>query len=133
MPGFTYVPSAGGQKRMYWKMSIDLSYPLVQSMGHHDPLDGFVTYSRSRLLQMLYLKNQCSRTSVGKLPTLAAICEGKDWATDDPLGIGDLLCSAYKVAQLVIDGYFSQTGLLAALLDSSMRGLKFCVVDEPSC
>ena len=32
---FTYLPSSGGQKRMYWKMSIDLSYPLVTSMGHH--------------------------------------------------------------------------------------------------
>ena len=28
---------------MYWKMSIDLSRPLVASMGQHDPLDGFVT------------------------------------------------------------------------------------------
>ncbi len=43
---FTYVPSSGGQKRMYWKMSIDLSYPLVESMGHHDPLDGFITYNQ---------------------------------------------------------------------------------------
>ena len=41
---FTYVPSSGGQKRMHWKMSIDLSYPLVASMGQHDPLDGFITY-----------------------------------------------------------------------------------------
>ena len=29
-----------GSKRMYWKMSIDLSRPQVHSMGHHDPLDG---------------------------------------------------------------------------------------------
>ena len=41
---FTYPPSSGGRKRMYWKMSIDLTYPLVPSMGQHDPLDGFVTY-----------------------------------------------------------------------------------------
>ena len=34
-----------GRKRMYWKMSIDLSRPLVASMGQHDPLDGFVTYN----------------------------------------------------------------------------------------
>ncbi len=33
----------GGRKRMYWKMSIDLSRPLVPSMGAHDPLDGLVT------------------------------------------------------------------------------------------
>ena len=43
---FTYLPSSGGRKRMYWKMSIDLSYPLVESMGHLDPLDGFITYNQ---------------------------------------------------------------------------------------
>src|SRR6202142_2578317 len=32
-----------GNRRMAWKMSIDLSTPLVRSMGQHDPLDGFVT------------------------------------------------------------------------------------------
>ena len=42
---FVYASFPGGPKRMYWKMSIDLSRPLVPSMGHHDPLDGFVTYS----------------------------------------------------------------------------------------
>ena len=43
--GFIYAsPISGDQKRMYWKMSIDLSYPLVPSMGQHDPLDGLVTY-----------------------------------------------------------------------------------------
>lgn len=36
---FTYSPGFGS-KRMYWKMSIDLSQPHVRSMGHHDPLDG---------------------------------------------------------------------------------------------
>ena len=45
---FCYQPSSGGGKRMYWKMSIDLSYPLVMSMGQHDPLDGYVTYNKLR-------------------------------------------------------------------------------------
>ena len=43
---FTYVPFFGGRKRLYWKMSIDLSRPLVPSMGQHDPLDGYITYSQ---------------------------------------------------------------------------------------
>ena len=42
--GFTYLPTEGGSQRMYWKMSIDLSRPLVSSMGQHDPLDGLITY-----------------------------------------------------------------------------------------
>ncbi len=29
---------------MYWKMSIDLSRPLVTSEGNLDPYDGYVTY-----------------------------------------------------------------------------------------
>ncbi|MDH4360547.1 MAG: hypothetical protein OEW33_07400 [Nitrospirota bacterium] len=33
---FTYQPWGGEPKHMYWKMSIDLSYPLVTSMGRHD-------------------------------------------------------------------------------------------------
>ena len=45
---FCYQPSSGGGKRMYWKMSIDVSYPLVMSMGQHDPLDGYVTYNKLR-------------------------------------------------------------------------------------
>jgi hypothetical protein len=34
---------------MYWKMSIDLSRPLVQSMGQHDSLDGFITYNQLQM------------------------------------------------------------------------------------
>ncbi|MDD5167966.1 MAG: hypothetical protein PHN75_04045, partial [Syntrophales bacterium] len=45
---FVYRSSSGGPKRMYWKMSIDLSRPLVPSMGHHDPLEGLITYSELR-------------------------------------------------------------------------------------
>ena len=45
----TDVPSFGSQKRMYWKMNIDLSYPLVPSMGHHDPQDGFIIYHQLRV------------------------------------------------------------------------------------
>ena len=42
---FVYSPSFDGCKRMYWKMSIDLSSPFVPSMGQHDPLDGSITYN----------------------------------------------------------------------------------------
>ncbi len=33
---FTYISPPDGRKRMYWKMSIDLSRPLVTAMGQHD-------------------------------------------------------------------------------------------------
>jgi hypothetical protein len=121
---FTYVPSSGGQKHMYWKMSIDLSYHLVPSMGHHDPLDGFITYNQ--------LQATADRDSEGsdlpdikaEIADMAGICEGKNWATDDPLGIGGLLSDAFKVAQLIVHENFEQTDLLETLLDSSLPGLK---------
>lgn len=35
--------TSSGTSRMCWKMSIDLSRPLVSSMGNLDPYDGLVT------------------------------------------------------------------------------------------
>jgi hypothetical protein len=42
---FSHVDGPGS-RRLFWKMSIDLSRPQVTSMGLHDPLDGFLTYSQ---------------------------------------------------------------------------------------
>lgn len=39
---FSLGDSRGG-RRLVWKMSIDLSRPLVRSMGQHDALDGWIT------------------------------------------------------------------------------------------
>jgi hypothetical protein len=119
---FTYLPRSGGRKRMYWKMSIDLSYPLVQSMGHHDPLDGFVTFSQlwasAKEKEGLLLPDLSAETN-----ELAEMCTGKDWATDDPLGLGELLCSALKMGRLIIGGAFGHAGLLPGTLDSALAGL----------
>ncbi|MBW2079065.1 MAG: hypothetical protein JRI71_16240 [Deltaproteobacteria bacterium] len=84
--GFTYVTSFGGPKRMYWKMSIELTYPLVASMGHHDPLDGFITFHQ---LQATAAKGSDKSTVPdlnAEIADLAAMCKGKSWATADPLG-----------------------------------------------
>ncbi len=121
---FTYVPSSGEPMRMYWKMSIDLSYPLVSSMGHHDPLDGFITY--------LQLQAAAAKDS-GKAPMpdlsaeiadMARMCKGKSWATDDPLGIGEILSSAYRLSQLIVNEGVEQTEVLGMLLDASLMGLQ---------
>ena len=120
---FTYVPSSGGQKRMYWKMSIDLSYPLVESMGHHDPLDGFITYSQLQATAAQYPKSTLPDLSA-EITDMADICKGKSWITDDPLGIGGLLCDACRVAQLIISEHFKRTDMLEILLDSSLPGLE---------
>ena len=127
---FTYVPSSSGQKRLYWKMSIDLSYPLVSSMGQHDPLDGFVTYNQ--------LQATSAKDSQKPMPDLSAqisdmaeICKGKNWATDDPLGMGGLLCDAYKIMQLIINEDFEQGGLVEDLLDACLLGLESYAKNDP--
>ena len=121
---FTYVPSSGGQKRMYWKMSIDLSDPLVPSMGHHDPLDGFITYNQLQSTAAKEPEKSEGLDLRAEIADLAEICKGKNWVSDDPLGIGGLLSDSYRVAQLMANKYFEQTDLLGVLLDSSLPGLE---------
>jgi len=118
---FTYGDR--GDRRMVWKMSTDLSRPLVPSMGHHDPLDGFIT-----CVQLQTTKSTLSSTATG--PSLkeaeadfAAMIEGQDWATTDPLGLGGLLMDASRVAQLMHLGAFPGGDLLEALLVAALQGL----------
>ena len=128
---FTYMPPSGGRKRMYWKMSIDLSHPLVESMGQHDPLDGLITYSQIQATEAGN-SNQSTRTDLGaEIADLAGICEEKNWATEDPLGIGGLLSDAYRVAQLIIESDFERSRLLKVLLDASLPGLESYAREDP--
>ena len=115
---FTYTLPHGGSRRMYWKLSVDLSRPLVASMGQHDPLDGLVTYA------------QLQAHAAGPGPNLndaiadfAAMVEPGRLATGDPLGIGGLLVDACRIAQLgqQATGIF---GLVEPLLEAARAGLQ---------
>jgi len=129
--GFTYAPSSGGPKRLYWKMSIDLTYPLVPSMGHHDPLDGFVAFQQL-LATAVKGGDKTARPELNaEIADMAAMCKGKNWATDDPLGIGGLLTDASKVGQLIVIDQCKCPKLLEDLLDSSLEGLSFYVREGP--
>ncbi len=121
---FTYVPSSGGHKRMYWKMSTDLSYPLVTSMGQHDPLDGLITYLQLQSTAVNDPDKSAEFDLGAEIRDMVAMGEGISWATDDPLGIGELLSTAYKLAQLIVIEGFDQAALLDVLLDSSLTGLQ---------
>lgn len=120
---FTYVPPSGGPKRMYWKMSIDLTRPLVPLMGQQDPLDGLVTCSQ---LQLTAIKDFATSSPdlSAEITDLEDICRGKSWTTGDPLGIGGLLSDASKMVQLMIKGAVGQTELLVAVLDAALLGLE---------
>lgn len=121
---FTYVPSFGGQKYMYWKMSVDLSRPLVPSMGQHDPLDGFLTYHELQLTAADNTDQSMGPDLSEEINDMANICEGKSWVTNDPLGVGGLLADVYKVVQMMVIHEFGPPHLLKTLLDAALRGLE---------
>ena len=117
---FTY-DAGQNRKRMYWKMSIDLSYPLVTSMGHHDPLDGLITCSE--LQAGINSNSEGLFDLTDEIEGFAAMCRGKDWTTDDLLGTGGLLSDALRIAQLMGKGGFPQEGLLNDILEACRIGL----------
>jgi hypothetical protein len=118
---FAYVPFSGGRKRMYWKMSIDLSYPLVASMGQHDPVDGLIACMEIRAGSIGNSEGLPDLSP--EISELGAICKEIDWTTDDPLGIGCLLSNAFRAAQMISSGALEDPGLPAALLEASRPGL----------
>jgi hypothetical protein len=123
--GFTYTPSFDGPKCMYWKMSIDLTYPLISSMGQHDPIDGLITYHQLQAA-VVEKSNELKAPDLNaEITDMEMICKGKNWTTGDPLGIGGLLTNAFITGQLIASGYFKRTDLLMTLLDSSSQSLNF--------
>ncbi|MBU0663352.1 MAG: hypothetical protein KJ990_02290 [Proteobacteria bacterium] len=116
--------SADGQKYIHWKMSIDLSRPLIPSMGLHDPLEGFILYSQLQADRSDIPQESPQLDLSDEIKELAGICRGRSWATEDPLGIGGLLCNGLQVAQLMVRDRSGQDKLLLDLLDSSLLGLE---------
>lgn len=111
---FTRESFPGGPKRMVWKMSIDLSRPLVPSMGQHDPLDGLVT-----CLELQSSENFKAKKDIDLESAIAELTEMStqgNWVTDDPLGIGGLLDNASRLAQIVFDRGGERRGLLRKIL-----------------
>jgi hypothetical protein len=66
-----------------------------------------------------------------EIADMAVICEGKDWTTDDPLGIGGLLIDTYKMARLIVADRFMRPDLLGTALDDSLTGLDYFARKSP--
>lgn len=100
---FVYQPISGLRKRMVWKTSIDLSYPLVTSMGHHDPLEGLVTFLQIQSSgEKLGLSSQdCDLRA--EISDMEKMCRGVSFRTPDPLGIGGLLMNARALTVTIAD------------------------------
>jgi hypothetical protein len=115
--------SGRGSRRMVWKMSIDLSRPLVPSMGQHDPLDGFITCLQLQTTAAALPGAPREPSLAEALADFAILIEGDRWATADPLGLGGLLIDACRVAQLTKYETLRAGDLLEPLLAAALEGL----------
>lgn len=125
---FTRSSLPGCSKRMVWKMSIDLSRPLVPSMGQHDPLDGLITCLELRSEPGF---DPACGTELGHcVEELTEMCSRSELITNDPLGIGGLMDDASRLAQLVFRRGVKRRALLHQLLIGIQESMSdFC--DSP--
>ena len=117
--GFVREAAPGAGLRMHWKMRIDLSAPLVPSMGQHDPLDGLVTC----LALADAAGEDGARRLEGAMRDFSALLRQAPLDTDDPLGIGGLLFDAARLAQTRRPAGTAPGGLLQEVLAAAARGL----------
>ena len=120
---FSYRLQGYMEKRMYWKMNIDLSHPLVSSMGQHDALDAFITYQElAATVAGDSERSEYTELSAEIADTLS-MCQNIHWMTDDPLGIGGLLSDAYRLTQLIMYSSLKEEDMLLKLLQTAKEGL----------
>lgn len=123
--GFARRSGSGDVVGVYWKMSTDLSRPLVPAMGLHDALDGFITFREAQ-----YAASKMGGEApdlAAAINSLSALCQHRDWATDDPLGLGGLLFDACRLCQLPDEGPFDDASLLEEILSACHTGLMACL------
>lgn len=116
---FVYT-APDGRRRMYWKMSIDLTRPLVPSMGQHDPIDGLITY-----MELLADPPPDKNLSLlNEIRELEEICADINLTTADPLGVGELLWCSYTLAKLISSGKTDRVDLLAEALNAAALSME---------
>jgi hypothetical protein len=85
-------------RKIHWKMSIDLTRPVVESMGQHDALDGYSTCLS--LKQVLYHRLPCQTHPIDELCSLLrSLLQVDHLYTTDPLGLGMMLVDVYRLFQ----------------------------------
>jgi hypothetical protein len=120
--GFARRSRSGAIVGVYWKMSTDLSRPLVPSMGLHDALDGFITFREARRAAKTLDKIGATGLDPA-IESLALLCQHGNWTTDDPLGLGGLLFDACRLCQLPGGNGLNDARLLESLLEACRDGL----------
>ena len=112
-----FVHEARGRRRMYWKMSVDSARPQVASMGHHDPIDGYVTCVELEAAAEALSLAGCDLGD--DAADFRAMIDASALATADPLGIGGLLVDAHRLARLDRD-----RDLRDALVRAALAGIE---------
>lgn len=118
LPHFLYAPGTSTQRRIYWKMSIDLTRPLIPSMGHLDPLDGLVL-----LHELHWMQSQKQDTFQDERDYLAEVCGQSQWRTTDMLSLGSLMIEAYRMGQLLIRDEDIELALVYDVINGAYEGL----------
>lgn len=118
--GEKFIYKIDGSYRMYWKMNTDLTEPLLESMGAHDPLEGLIC----TMISINALKENPENLHALK-EKMMKICDGMNWFTDDALGIGGLLLNTVKSFRLSMNGINLPKEIEPDFLySSSIGGLK---------
>ena len=93
-PAFVYQRDSS-RPRMYWKVSMDLSHPLVHSEGNLDPVDGYVIFT---LLQRTH--GEGSTVLRDEIRDYDKIVQTKwqGYSSSDPLDLGMTLWTAHLLA-----------------------------------
>jgi hypothetical protein len=120
--GFVRRSHSGEIVGAYWKMSTDLSRPLVPAMGLHDALDGFITFRQAQHAGKT-LGNAGVTGPSAAVELLSVLCQYRNWTTDDPLGLGGLLFDACRLCRLPAEERFNDVRLLEELTDACHNGL----------
>jgi len=114
----------GRTGHLAWKMSVDLSRPVVEGQGHHDPLDGYITFQA--LAARVRRRDPGRRVLDEEIRSLGALTweSGEHgWATPDPLGLGGLMTDLLRVTRLIRVGEEGLDPLVPVLLDAISAGL----------
>lgn len=89
-----FIDETEGRLHMYWKMSTDLTRPLIFSQGAQDPLEGLLCAHAIQLSEHGEVQDRL-------IECFSRLCSGRHWMTVDPLGLGGLLIHADWASQLV--------------------------------
>ena len=121
--GFVRRSRSGEVAGVYWKMSTDLSRPLVAATGQHDALDGYITFREAQFAASKMPIDAGVADLNGGIKWLSGLCEHRDWTTDDPLGVGGLLFDACRLCQLPGQHHPGDVPLLKEITQACERGI----------